>query len=90
LHTRIMRSEVLWIRIPCITLQRSEKLGEKAENHGQKEKLSFGESDKGPYSMCLKRGNRKQESTRPLMTLKVCKIRDQSAIKYDLIAPVAR
>lgn len=42
--------------------------GEKSENQRQKEKLSFGESDKGPYSMFLKIENREQGSTRPLMT----------------------
>jgi hypothetical protein len=55
-----------------------------------KRKLSFTELDKGPYSMFLKRENREQVSTRPLMTLKVCKILDQSMIKYDLIAQVTR
>jgi hypothetical protein len=64
--------------------------GEKAENHRQKEKRSSAESDKGPYSMFLKRRNRKPRSTRPLMTLDACKILDQSAIKYNLIGPVTR
>jgi hypothetical protein len=62
--------------------------GEIVENHHQKEKLSFTESDKGPYSMFSKNEKREQVSTGPLMTLLVCKILDQSAIKYDLIVPV--
>jgi hypothetical protein len=49
-----------------------------------------GSPDKGPYSMFLKIENRERGSTRSLMTLEVCKILDQAAIKYDLIAPMTR
>jgi hypothetical protein len=40
--------------------------------------------------MFLKIEIREQGSTRPSMTLEMCKILDQSPIKYDQIAPVTR
>ena len=50
--------------------------------------LTFTKEDAGPFVLHL-RGNR-ENNTRPLMALEVCRMLEKSIVKYDLVTPLTR